>query len=63
MTLDVIEVHPLSKIVKSPITQQRVVDQARINLCRAEGLGQKVIAWRVGGDDGAVGGGAGGGGV
>ena len=46
--LSEIEKHALLKIVKSPTSQQRMVDRARIILCRADGMGQVEVAKEVG---------------
>src|SRR6056297_200426 len=40
--------HALLKIVKSPTSQQRMVNRARIILCRAEGMSQVQVAAEVG---------------
>ena len=42
------ERHALLKIVKNPTSQQRMVDRARIVLCRADGMGQVEVAKQVG---------------
>jgi len=48
LILGEIERHALSKLVNSPTSQQRMVDRARIILCRADGLGQMETARQVG---------------
>src|SRR6056297_3576349 len=46
--LSEIQRHALLKIVKSPTSQQRMVNRARIILCRAEGMSQVQVAAEVG---------------